>query len=346
MTCYHPLIGLFRGFQPNGKMRIKILSKKAGYWIDKSQVLHWINYNGIEIQESKMPPDKSKDGYLLIPCGQCLGCRIDYSKQWATRMICECKYHDKACFVTLTYDDMHVPLSSYVDKNGELQESLTLRPDDLTRFWKRLRFHFPDVKIRYFAAGEYGETTHRPHYHAIIYGIDFSEDRELLKVVDGNAYWTSPTLEKIWQNGYVLIADVCYETCAYVGRYVTKKAGSSHKEYCEYFNIVPEFNRMSLKPAIGRQYYDDHKDEIFKHQEIFISGITGGKKLKPPRYYKQLYEIDNPAESKRICEDIMKMSDNISSAKLKHTSLCLLEMLAVEEQSFKDKIKALRRDKV
>ena len=164
--------------------------------------------------------DLSVKGYyeFLIPCGKCAGCRLDYSKEWSDRMIIELKDNPKAIFVTLTYRNVDLP-------RGECGLP-SLRVSDVQRFFKRLRKHFPDRRIRYYVAGEYGPRTHRPHYHGIIFGLtlsDFSDLRCFGVNELKQPYYTSPTFEKIWSHGFVQLSDVTYQTCAYVSRYCLKK---------------------------------------------------------------------------------------------------------------------------
>ena len=91
--------------------------------------------------------------FIQVPCGKCLECRIQHARAWADRCVVEAKQYDDNYFVTLTYDDAHLPAKN------------SLVPDDLQKFMKRLRKHFPNNKIRFFACGEYGDTSWRPHYH-------------------------------------------------------------------------------------------------------------------------------------------------------------------------------------
>ena len=128
---------------------------------------------------------------LQVPCGQCIGCRIDRSRQWANRCMLELQYHDSAYFVTLTYDDLHVPKAYYPDPDtGEAHQSLTLCKRDFQLWMKRLRKRFSDDKIRFFACGEYGGSTHRPHYHAIVFGLHLDDLVKYKTVQEGDGYYT------------------------------------------------------------------------------------------------------------------------------------------------------------
>lgn len=347
MTCYHPLKAFQIGVTPTGKRDLKITSGDTDY----VELVNgnWIARVNPKINESriKVDTDTRKEKYLLIPCGQCIGCRIDYSRDWATRMMCELKYHEKASFITLTYDEYNVPISEYVDEDGVITPSLTLYPDHFKDFMKRLRRHFEPNRLRFYGCGEYGDESMRPHYHLILYGEDFKFDRTFLKLNHmGQPIYQSETLRKIWPYGFNGIEDVTWQNCAYTARYVQKKRKGYEKSYYEYFNIVPEFSRMSRRPGIGRLYYDEHKEEIYKDYEMFVSTMKGGFKTKPPRYYNKLYDIEYPDKWSAICEENMKKSDNISYLKQRETSKNLLELLAAEERVMSDKAKLLRRDAI
>lgn len=189
--------------------------------------------------------------YSIVPCGKCPACRMDYSRVWANRMLVELKdQDDEAVFLTLTYNAESLPYTA-PDKDGRRYPTLSKR--DLQLFWKRLRKQFPDKRIRYYIAGEYGPKTHRPHYHAIVYGLSLShfQDLRFLRYNGlGQPYYTSPKLETIWNNGYIVLSEVTWHTCAYVSRYVLKKRGKLDK-YVVATGVEPEFNLSSRKPGIG-----------------------------------------------------------------------------------------------
>lgn len=155
--------------------------------------------------------------YQTVPCQQCASCRLDYSREWATRLCLELKSNPKALFVTLTYrdTDLHYTNTGLAD--------LSVRDTQL--FWKRLRREFPGTRIRFYLSGEYGARTCRPHYHAIIYGLDLSDFPDI--IWRSNNYlrqplYSSPKLEKIWSHGNVRIGLVTSRSCAYTARYVNK----------------------------------------------------------------------------------------------------------------------------
>lgn len=229
---------------------------------------------------------------MQLPCGQCIGCRLERSRQWAIRCVHESKLHEENCFVTLTYDNEHVPSDFSLDKTEH------------QRFLKKLRKKFADKKIRYMLCGEYGEQFERPHYHACLFGIDFA-DKKLYSINNGNKLYTSETLNKIWGLGQCWIGDVTFESAAYVARYICKKVtGKNAEEHYkktdmrtgEIITIEPEFIRMSLKPGIGKDWMEKWTDDIYPSDEIIIRG----KKMKPPRYYDKVFETKEQEKMEKI----------------------------------------------
>lgn len=226
-------------------------------------------------------PRGSNGNQIKLPCGRCIGCRLDHGQMWATRMLHELLYHDRACFITLTYSDENLPPSQSLSKR------------ELQQFFKRLRKHLQVRKIRYYACGEYGEQTLRPHYHAVIFGWEPDD----LKTY-GPSRGGSKLLEKIWGLGLVSVGPVNYQTCAYTARYVTKKVSGPqaapyyermHRDTGEIVQVLPEFALMSRRPGIGSRYFDDYGHQL--NHDDFI--VVNGNKAKVPRYYDKLLERKN-----------------------------------------------------
>lgn len=228
---------------------------------------------------------KPTDGYvdlpLQLPCGQCIGCRLERSRQWAIRCIHEASLWPDNCFLTLTFDDAH------------LKPSLCKR--DFQLFMKRLRKAYPDQKIRYFHCGEYGEKFSRPHHHAILFNFDFP-DKVFFKMSGKHRLYVSESLNSIWGQGYCMIGDVSFDSAAYVARYILKKVtGESAEEH--YGDLIPEYVTMSRRPGIAAGWYDKFKDDVFPDDEVVLKG---GLKARPPKYYFNKFEIDNPKVHARL----------------------------------------------
>lgn len=226
---------------------------------------------------------------MKVPCGECIGCRLDYAKQWSIRIMHESKLYKENCFVTLTYNDENYP------KNGSLDR------EHFQKFMKRLRRRYEPKLIRFYACGEYGEKLGRPHYHAIIFNHNFS-DKILRKKghqrtrrfrlqddIDFSLY-TSEELDKIWKKGFCRIGECSEKSAGYVARYVTKKVnGEKAKKW--YKGKEPEFALMSRgskkrkTKGIGKGWFDKYKGDIYPKDYFTING----KKYKPPKYYDRLY---------------------------------------------------------
>lgn len=349
MACYHPLKGFPVGLTIAGKTSYKI----TGYGVDHLELIRGV-WTPVHSSIRGSLAERVVKEFVEIPCGQCVGCRLEYSRQWANRCMLELAYHDSAYFVTLTYNDSHVPKTLYGDQGtGEVRCALTLRKRDVQLFFKRLRKAFPDCKIRYYLAGEYGGKTHRPHYHAIIYGLKL-DDLVFYKRSDQNyRYFTSQSLQDAWSIydpanmifdpiGYVVVGQVTWETCAYTARYIMKKLKGDASSFYELYNLEPEFTLMSRKPGIAAQYYLDNPD-CFSKEFIHISTEKGGIKFRPPKYYDRLFDIDHPGELDNI--KLFRKENAIAAReiKLSNTNLSYMELLAVEEANVLARLKSLKR---
>jgi len=223
--------------------------------------------------------------YLQLPCGKCSGCRVERSRQWAMRCVYESSLYSDNCFLTLTYADSPV----------------SLRPRDLVLFWKRLRKKLGVDSIRYFACGEYGEKLSRPHYHACVFGWR-PADLVLHSVRDGVRLYKSDFLADVWGHGFVTVGDVTFESAAYVARYVMKKINLSDAspeslrdhyhaitEYGESIELHPEFVRMSRRPGIAREWYNQF------HRDLEKDYLTmRGVKMRPPRFFDRILHESDP----------------------------------------------------
>lgn len=227
---------------------------------------------------------------LTLACGQCAGCRLERSRQWAIRCVHEASMHQQNSFLTLTYDDNNLPEFGTLDKSH------------LKKFFKRLRRHLEyrghTKKIRYYACGEYGETTQRAHYHVCLFGHDFA-DKKKLKRAGEHWLYTSETLADIWGLGNTSIGDLTFETAAYTARYVFKKQlGNKTGGYArvtdegELIPLEQPFSVMSLKPAIGYNWLQKYHADVYGNEKDFV--VLRGHKLKPPKYYDSLYDSINP----------------------------------------------------
>lgn len=203
---------------------------------------------------------------IKIGCGKCSGCRLEHSRQWAVRIMHEKRMHNASSFVTLTYDDKHLPKNHSVVKSH------------LQNFMKRYRKH-AGSGVRFFACGEYGERSQRPHYHVLLLNRDF-DDRKFYKMSGENRLYTSKVCDEIWAAGLTVIGDVTFDSAAYVARYCMKKITGPHAKF-HYGTREPEFIVMSRRPGIAASYFDKHKQELIDHDSVIVNGVEAAL----PRYY-------------------------------------------------------------
>lgn len=201
--------------------------------------------------------------------------------------------HTENCFITLTYADEFLPAYGSLDRQA------------FPKFMKRLRKRVG--KVRYFHCGEYGERSGRPHYHACLFGVGFS-DRYHWANRGGYPAFRSATLESAWPFGQAEIGSLTFESAAYVARYVTKKVtGKNAQEFYEVVDPVtgelvqlePEYATMSRRPGIGAAWYEKYGKQTYRHDEV----VMRGHPMKPPRYYDVQLERDDPEKAQAVFKD-------------------------------------------
>lgn len=352
MTCYHPLKAFVLGIKENGKKELKVTSFKVErLLVSRSNGTIVPNYDSdVEFNKYRHIWEiryKIIDEWLQIPCGHCLGCHIKRSKDWAIRCMLEMEYHESSYFITLTYDDYHLPTSVYADEDGVKQETGNLVLRDFQLFMKRLRMKYarlypdnPPLRVMY--CGEYGSETFRPHWHAIVFGLKL-DDLVLYKQTNGYCLYNSEFLQSCWRDsdglnyGYVVVGNATFESCSYVARYICKKLGAREKDFYEQHNINPEIFRVSNRPGLAKQWYIDHPD-LYDYDYINISTLDGGKKYRPPSYYDRLFDVDYPEKSAALKQRKKELALALTDAKMRDTDLSYLDMLQVEENVLKNKV--------
>lgn len=253
---------------------------------------------------------------VTVPCGSCLGCRMDQAGQWAVRILHESEYPTEqsdgspraAWFATLTYDDEHIP------ENGSLE------PEDLRLFLARLRKRFPRRYLSYYACGEYGEASDRPHYHAVLCGPRFlARDR----VCDrhGAPVFVAQAVQDAWGLGLTELTGVTPESARYVAGYVRKKV--RRKDDPTYYDrvnpltgeivtVAQEFSRMSRNPAIGRRWIERYWRDVYPRDFV----VMDGRPMKPPRYYDKVMERIHPVLMEEVRHQRWLDSEEIGDEKL------------------------------
>ena len=225
---------------------------------------------------------KKKDGSrrkLLVNCGKCLECMKAYSSQWAYRCVQEAKKYKDNCFVTLTYNEEHLPVGG------------TLRRSDLQKFIKRLRKKIYPQKVRFFYCGEYGKRGKRPHYHIMLFGWK-PDDMVFFKYDKRDPLFRSRILENLWSIyfqsdtgkalynpiGFVSVGDITFDSAMYCAKYLQKLVPTPP-------GCIPSFVGMSRRPGLG---FDALSPQLLLDNGIYYHG----KNISVPRYF-----IDKLSES-------------------------------------------------
>lgn len=248
---------------------------------------------------------------MEIPCRNCIGCRLDNARQWAIRLTHEQRYHELSCFLTLTYNPQHMPKDQSLDKRH------------FQLFMKRLRMYHhynnPDApKIKYYMCGEYGGNTHRPHYHAIVLGLDFADKRKHKTSKRGDILYTSEKLNELWGMGHCYIGNVTYQSIGYVARYCVKKVnGEAALEHYQNVNtetgeIMPVLKEyQAASQGMGLAHFEEHYQQMYLRDSVIISG----KEAPIPRYYDRKLEHVNAEwlekiKAQRKADAIARKADN------------------------------------
>lgn len=254
MVCYHPLIAVDVTQGTASKKVIQVIGSA-----EQNPALY-----------SKAQKD---DNAFIVPCGQCVGCRLERSRQWAIRISQEASLYDNNCFITLTYTDQYCP------------KSLDLRHFQL--FMKRLRKKYGNG-IRFFHCGEYGDLNGRPHYHAALLNFDFP-DKKLYYTNNGFNYYLSESLAELWPYGIHLISDLTYDSAGYIARYVLKKL-TGDVAVDTYKDKKPPYVTMSRRPGIGFPWIEKYLENVYNIDRIVVKGHES----LPPRYYDSILKERYP----------------------------------------------------
>lgn len=307
-NVYYPL---YRYTDNNGDVKRKINFKRPFYMTDRdvaSDMEKAVRYY------KDLYSNTENGGYMFekmvsVPCGSCRECLTQNSRSWAFRIMKEAQQHEDNWFITFTYDDKHIP------KNGMLDVKA------ISEFNKKLKVYLSRKGLksdfRFYAVGEYGGQTARPHYHVIYFGLDIPDLKFICKSSKGHLVFDSEVIKNVWKNGFITIEGVDVGSACYVARYCDKKKrlNKSQKEELKKKGIVPEFARMSNRPGIGAAYLD-------QAEELFLEGIFNdyikGKSYSFPLYFtkklKKMY-ADTPEllnyEDEALKKQYAKIAQNL-----------------------------------
>lgn len=245
------------------------------------------------------------DSPVLVPCRNCIGCKLADAREWAIRCFHEATLHTtkwkdprnglvtevpNSSMVTLTYDNEHLPADGCLDKGA------------LVNFHRRLDRH-AGRPVRRFSIGEYGTTGGRPHYHALLMGLDL-DDRYQVVLGDGQLVSKSHTLDKLWPFGNATIDDLNFNTVRYVSGYLAKEK-SGNPDFVDgpiaekvdpttgtvvYQPVQPQFRLMSRQPGLASEWIKANYERVYPFDEITIHGIS----FPPPGYYDRWLRREHP----------------------------------------------------
>lgn len=285
MPCYRPILGYRTDFvNPETGKRGITFSRNSQAFTDKK---------------------------ILVPCGKCLGCLNKKTNEWALRCTHEAQFHEENCFITLTYDDDHLP------EDGGLHHK------HFQDFMKRLRRARPDVKIKYFMCGEYGGLNERPHFHAIIFGTTF-HDMRLFSTAGNSRNYISNELSSLWPFGFHTIGNVHYGTARYTAKYSMKRMEDFG---IDYGNRRPEYRKMSQ--GIGASYAKKHSAQLARTDSI----ILNGHRNPVPRYYEKFIDEEKLQKMKDNRAKYMLVSNYRLKSRLKELNRTHSENLRISENN-------------
>lgn len=247
------------------------------------------------------PPLEGRRGHsylpLTLPCGRCMGCRLEKSRQSAVRCVHEAQVAGPSSFVTLTYERP--------PPGGSLVKS------DLQKFHKRVARRCGP--FRFFGCGEYGDETFRPHFHSLLFGVWFEDRVPFSGAGTSSALYTSDLLSQLWPFGHATAGDVTFESAAYVARYVTKKvmgdAADEHycrmDEYGQTVQVEPEFcvssnGGRNRSGGIGAPWFDKFYREVYGRDGLRDSVVVRGAEARPPRYYDKRLAVVDPELAEKV----------------------------------------------
>ena len=227
-------------------------------------------------------------------------------------MMHEAQTHTHSWFLTLTYDDEHLPHGGTLDPEHPRAFIRSLR-DDVKDQWEKHgpRSHYGSPNLSYFLCGEYGDKYLRPHYHIVLFGPDLL-DRYRLDHRGDPPVWESGLIADHWEHGLHEFSTVSMGSASYVAGYVRKKVEQQNDPYLyervfpadhpfagEVINVQPEYATMSRRPAIGKRWIAKNWRQVYPRDYV----VTDGYETKPPRYYDKWMETDHSEQEDNICQD-------------------------------------------
>lgn len=324
--------------------------------------LNYRDENGLDIYQSPMYKAYSANldwQPVTLPCGnKCRHCRLKNSQEKGIRCMHEASFHKDNVFLTLTYDDAHLPMANAYSLLDTKKTITSYSKTDPVTFVKDLRawlsYHRPNTKILTFGCAEYGEKFGRPHFHLIIFGWK-PEDLQFLRMSKNDwspkkwPVYKSELLKKLWPHGFHEIGTVTYESACYVARYVMKKFSGDQAllHYQPIPHTVPLLPErpicVSNKTGIGLSHIKKYTQEILNNDCVWIKKNGEPRKLPVPRYYNakllewfpDQYRV---IQQKRIA-NALKPNLDLTKPRMKDRTALLEHRSNQLKRSYEEKIK-------
>lgn len=292
---------------------------------ENNKIKKWNNYDNNFI-------NKHWKSLTFIPCKNCIGCKLDYAREWAIRCQIETKKSPHNYFITLTYTTENLTLNDY--------GIATINQNDLTNFIKKIRKKY-GTKIKYLAAAEYGKTsnTQRPHFHIIFFNLKIKSMEPYKKNKIGQTMYISKEIDKCWNKGMHTIAEANYETAGYIARYSIKKL-----KKIEYKKMEIEPEKLRMSKGIGKEYFYNNIDKILLTKNIAIKNQKGTKVVPIPQFWnrqikEKMPEIWEKMKINKIERGIWKNEE-----KLRISNTLYLQNKGIEAHNNIEKLKKLKRN--
>lgn len=269
---------------------------------------------------------------IPVPCGKCPPCKVRHVNEWVFRIMWEEENNATSShFITLTYDTLHVPISNH--------GFLTLRKSDLQKFFKRLRKNTGIKGIKYYACGEYGTKTNRPHYHAIVFNCPSPD-----------AYADAWSIDGV-QLGGVDVGSVSTDSIAYCLKYIDKDSFRAKRYRHNRDDREKEFPLMSQ--GLGKSYVENKSIVSYHKRDLSRNFVTNkaGYKVAMPRYYRQKIYSPDELEAQRdiinvAIEQIAKKDDYFFEPSQEFPTLADQKQMEINARKLKFSFGQKRRNKI
>lgn len=375
MRCVTPMYRLYNEYSKEEEAWIK--ENEAHKWqkiIPRQQVYDWLiqdNYKFRKLEDlnKQWIASGKVQRIMQIPCGHCWACFLNKAADWATRCMFEAQRWENNYWITLTYDEDHLPIAEWIkykkyednkewhweileNTGDESWQDGTVQIEELQRFINTMRKDFErrgHTGIRYFAAAEYGSENHRPHYHIIFFNLPLRLDEFYDAHLDNRTHsfsWKSKEIDKWWKQGIAEVTEVEWCNCAYTARYNSKALIDGAKKQEEYAKQgkLKEFITMSRRPGIGNNYFNENMSKIYENDEIIIQTFNGSCVVKPPKAWDKKFKELFPEAFEDLKRNRLEAMDRAQQLKRELSNYSDYERLKIDTEEIMRKGELLIRE--